>query len=88
MTKKPKPKRAEKHAAKRGAKPVRKGSKAAKPAPLDEFIAAGARSLVLKIGKAWLPAVRTHLQITLEHGAKVAAFALPDDSEPAPVFEA
>ena len=27
-------------------------------------------------------------QVTLRHGALVAEFALPDDAEPAPVFEA
>jgi hypothetical protein len=32
--------------------------------------------------------VRRQLQVTLAHGAKVASFALPDDAEPAPVFEA
>ena len=67
------------------AKPKRKPSK---PHPLDDFIAAGARALDLKIDKAWLPAVRGHLEVTLHHGALVAAFDLPDDSEPAPVFKA
>ena len=75
-------------------KPARKRRKAAKPAasprhePLDDFIAVGARALDLKIDKAWMPAVRGHLQVTLRHGALVAAFALPDDAEPAPVFRA
>jgi hypothetical protein len=71
----------------------RKSRKAAKPAkpkrdPLDDFIAAGARTLDLEIDKAWMPAVRGHLQVTLRLGALVAAFALPDDAEPAPVFKA
>ena len=35
-----------------------------------------------------MPAVRGHLQVTLRLGALVAAFALPDDAEPAPVFKA
>jgi hypothetical protein len=81
----------------RKAKAVRKVSrtsrKVAKPAklkrdPLDDFIAAGTRALDLKIEKAWMPAVRGHLQMTLRHGALVAAFALPDDAEPAAVFKA
>ena len=69
---------------------VRKIAKRATPKvePLDDFIAAGARALDLKIDKAWMPAVRGHLQVTLRHGALVAAFALPDDAEPAPVFKA
>jgi hypothetical protein len=68
----------------------RKVAKPAKPArdPLDDFIAAGSRAFGLKIDKAWLPAVRAHLQVTLSHGALVAAFTLPDDAEPAPVFKA
>ena len=70
-----------------------KGRKVAKPAkpkrdPFVGFIAAGARALDLKIDKAWMPAVRGHLQVTMRHGARVAAFALPDDAEPAPVFTA
>ena len=68
----------------------RKVGRLAKPPrdPLDDLIAAGARALDLKIDKAWMPTVRGHLQVTLRHGALVAAFALPDDAEPAPVFKA
>jgi hypothetical protein len=55
---------------------------------LDDFIAAGARALDLKVSEAWLPAVRTNLEVTLRLGAMVAAFPLPDDAEPAPVFVA
>ena len=74
-------------------KALRKGRKIAKPAkpkrdPLDDLIAAGGRALDLKIDKAWMPAVREHLRVTLRLGALVAAFALPDDAEPAPVFKA
>ena len=56
--------------------------------PLDDFIAAGARSLDLKIRQEWLAAVRSHLRVTLDFGARVTDFALPDDAEPAPVYEA
>jgi hypothetical protein len=76
------PSRKSRKAAKR-AKPARRASK-----PLDDFITAGARTLGLAIDKAWMPAVRSHLDVTLRHGALVAAFALPDDAEPAPVFKA
>ena len=75
-------------------KPARKARKVAKPArphrpdPLDDFIAAGAQAFGLKIEKSWMPAVRGHLQVTLRLGALVAAFPLPDDAEPAPVFKA
>jgi hypothetical protein len=76
---------------KKAAPKSRKPAKRANPRrvePLDDFIAAGARALDLKIDKAWMSAVRGHLQVTLRHGALVTAFALPDDAEPAPVFEA
>ena len=48
----------------------------------------GARSLDLKIEKAWMPAVRANLAVTLRLARQVAGFALPDDAEPAPVFKA
>jgi hypothetical protein len=56
--------------------------------PLDDFIAAGAAALDLTIEPEWRPAVRAHLEVTLRHAALVTEFALPDDIEPAPVFEA
>jgi hypothetical protein len=86
MTRRPKTKRVVRKAAK-GVKRI-KPAKQAKSHPLDPFIAAGARALELKIDKAWLPAVRSHLEVTLRHGALVAGFALPDETDPAPVFEA
>ena len=55
---------------------------------LDDFIMAAADALALPIDPAWLPAVRTHLEITLKHAELVAGFDLPDDAEPAPVFRA
>jgi hypothetical protein len=78
---------------------IRKPAKSAKPArrtksapraasPLDDFILSGARTLGLTIDKAWMPAVRSHFEVTLRHGASVAGFALPDETEPAPVFKA
>ena len=89
MTRRPKKKPAA-HKAVKHAKPARrtKLAKEAKPHPLDPFIAAGARALELKIDKAWLPAVRSHLEVTLRHGALVASFSLPDEIDPAPIFEA
>ena len=82
MTRRPRKK------ASRKTRKTRARAKPRKPDPLDEFIAAGASALGLKIDKAWMPAVRSHLQVTLRHGALVTAFALPDDAEPAPVFRA
>lgn len=54
---------------------------------LDDVIEESARSLGLKIDKAWKPAIRVNLQVTLRHGAFVTAFAMDDEAEPAPVFE-
>lgn len=52
----------------------------------DEVIEACARSLGIKIDKAWIPAIRANLQVTLRHGVLVTDFALDDEAEPAPVF--
>ena len=56
--------------------------------PLDDFIIASARALDLKIDKAWMPAVRGNLAVTLRLAALVGAFNLPDDADQAPVFKA
>ena len=55
---------------------------------LDDFIAASARTLGLPTKSDWLPAVRANLEVTLSYAALVAEFELPDDAEPAPIFEA
>ena len=75
-------------------KASRKTRKAATPAkrpqhdPLDDFITTCARALDLKIDKAWMPAVRGNLAVTLRLAALVSAFTLPDDADQAPVFKA
>jgi hypothetical protein len=56
--------------------------------PLDEFITAAARALDLPLEPDWQSAVKANLAVTLRHAATVAAFALPDEAEPAPVFKA
>jgi hypothetical protein len=55
---------------------------------LDAFIAAAAEALRLPLDEAWKPAVKANLVVTLKHAATVEEFKLPDDAEPAPVFEA
>ena len=42
----------------------------------------------LPIEPAWKPAIKANLQVTLRLAAIVAEFELPDEAEPAPVFEA
>jgi hypothetical protein len=56
--------------------------------PLDDFIAAAALALDLPAEKSWLPAIKANLRVILQHADSVAAFDLPDDAEPAPVFRA
>jgi hypothetical protein len=55
---------------------------------LDAHIDAAAGVLELPIDPAWKPAVKGNLQVTLRLAAVVAEFELPDEAEPAPVFEA
>ena len=87
-----KPRRRVKTAAKR--KPARKSAKPRATAmptkhdPLDAFILAAARALDLPAEKAWLPAIKANLRVTLQLAKTVNEFELPDDAEPAPVFRA
>ena len=55
---------------------------------LDAFIDAAASALGLPIAPDWKASVRANLAVTLELGRFVDAFELPDDTDPAPVFEA
>jgi 1-carboxybiuret hydrolase subunit AtzG-like len=55
---------------------------------LDDLIESTARTLALPVDAQWLPAIKVNLLVTLEHAALVSAFSLPDDAEPAPIFEA
>jgi hypothetical protein len=55
---------------------------------LDALIEASAVVLDLPVDPQWLPAIKMNLQVTLRQAALVTEFALPDDAEPAPVFEA
>jgi hypothetical protein len=55
---------------------------------LDTLIAASAQALDLPVEPAWHPAIRFNLEVTFRLAALVAAFPLPDDAEPAPVFRA
>jgi hypothetical protein len=55
---------------------------------LDDFIEAGAAALGIPLEEAWKPSVKANLDVTLKHAATVTEFKLPDDAEPAPIFEA
>jgi hypothetical protein len=56
--------------------------------PLDDYIDAVAKALGLPVKEAWRPAVRANLEVSLRLGRLVDEFALPDETEPAPVFTA
>ena len=54
----------------------------------DRLIDAMAPLLGIPVDPAWRPSIRTHLAITLRHADALAAFELPDELDPAPVFVA
>ena len=56
--------------------------------PLDDFIAAAAAALELPLAPEWQSAVKANLAVTLKHAALVAEFPLPDEAEPAPIYQA
>ncbi|MFK4491028.1 DUF4089 domain-containing protein [Bradyrhizobium sp. USDA 336] len=56
--------------------------------PLDDYIDAVSKALALSIEEAWRPAVRANLEVSLRLGRLVDEFALPDETEPAPIFTA
>ncbi|TQF43945.1 hypothetical protein UNPF46_01130 [Bradyrhizobium sp. UNPF46] len=56
--------------------------------PLDDYIYAVSKALALPVEEAWRPAVRANLEVSLRLGRLVDEFALPDETEPAPIFTA
>ena len=57
------------------------------PDELDRYIAAAADALDLRIEEAWKPAVRSNLEVTLKFARLVEEFTLPDEIEPAEIYE-
>lgn len=57
-------------------------------ADLDAMIASGSAVLGIVVDPAWRESVRANLAVTLRLAARVDAFPLPDDLDPAPVFRA
>jgi hypothetical protein len=55
---------------------------------LDALIDAAAKAMDLPIEEAWKPAIKGNLQVSLRLATIVEEFELPDEAEPAPVFEA
>jgi Protein of unknown function (DUF4089) len=56
--------------------------------PLDGFIDAALQVLALPVEPQWRAAIRANLEVNLRMGKLVAEFALPDGTEPAPIFTA
>jgi len=56
--------------------------------PLDDYIDAVAKALTLPIDAAWKPAIRANLDVTLKMARLVQEFPLPDEIEPASIYEA
>ena len=54
--------------------------------PLDDYINAVATALALPVEETWRPAIRANLEVSLRLARLVDDFALPDETEPAPVF--
>lgn len=56
--------------------------------PLDDYIDAVAKALSLSVDAAWKLAVRANLDVTLKMARMVQEFPLPDETEPASIYEA
>lgn len=56
--------------------------------PLDTYIDAASAALALAIEPAWKPSVRANLDVTLKMARMVQEFPLPDEIEPASIYEA
>jgi Protein of unknown function (DUF4089) len=56
--------------------------------PLDNAIDTLSEALRIPVRADWKAEVKTQLQVILRHGSLVTEFPLPDDIEPAPIYEA
>ena len=54
----------------------------------DAWIRSSAAMLGLPVETDWLPAIRANVEVTFRLAKLVDEFPLPDDAEPAPVYEA
>jgi Protein of unknown function (DUF4089) len=67
---------------------VRAAAKTRPENSTDAFVAASAQALGLALDPAWHDSIAYNLRLILRHAALVDEFALPNDTEPAPVFHA
>ena len=56
--------------------------------PFATLVSAGSQTLALPIEPAWRGGVTFNLKLLFQHAARIDAFPLPDEIEPAPVFRA
>jgi hypothetical protein len=54
----------------------------------DTLIDVASRAIGVPVEQDWKPAIKDHLAVVLRLAAVVEQFKLPDEAEPAPVFEA
>lgn len=66
----------------------RRSAAAAKQDFLDALVSASMPALGLTMDPKWRKGVSFNLGLVFYHAARVEAFSLPDDTEPAPVFHA
>jgi len=55
---------------------------------LDAYIDAAAAALAIPLKPEWKGEIRANLEVTFKLAAIVAEKELPDDAEPAPVYQA
>ena len=72
----------------RRARPPARPLRSRKPDDIGMLAAAGAKALALRIEPAWQAGITFNLQLLFKHAALIDGFALPDESEPGPVFRA
>jgi hypothetical protein len=54
----------------------------------ENYVETSAKVLGLSLEPDWKPAITANLETIFKIAAAVDAFELPDDAEPAPIFEA
>ncbi len=51
------------------------------------WIRSSAAMLKVPLDPAWLPAIQAHVEVTFRLARLIDEFPLPDEAEPAPVYE-
>jgi 1-carboxybiuret hydrolase subunit AtzG-like protein len=72
----------------RRVRPPARPLRSRRPDHIGMLAAAGVKALALPIEPAWQAGITFNLQLLFKHAALIDGFALPDDSEPGPVFRA